>query len=357
MRLLSLSLDAAGFSLMCLARYAVFIPPERMDAALGEARTAAYVYVLVAALAAAASRHFHSGIDTHFVLSALFAALYARTYMLPSAKMRKDLASPHRSLVSVTLAVTAALMHGVALPVLGLQNMSALTMYGNLKHWGGSNHLLVPTNLLADIGPALGLEAFRGLNEVVRVDSAESAVLNALSPADTTAMTPARAQSLLRGAGASPKYFGAYCARMFWGREADLPVEGTIGNDVSATAEDCSSTASPPPYALTSYELRRVLAMAREHGERFRVTYTRLPPELSHGTPAAWRDFRGDSITLEEDPMAGSRLCTAAGGRECSASERVHAFAGSPAAWLTKVLMAYPIPLLPDSGSEIHCSA
>ena len=34
--------------------------------------------------------------------------------------------------------------------MLGLQQMSGLTMYANLKHWGGSNHLLLPTNLLAE---------------------------------------------------------------------------------------------------------------------------------------------------------------------------------------------------------------
>ena len=33
--------------------------------------------------------------------------------------------------------------------------MSALTMFANLKHWGGSNHLLVPTSVLYDLGPVV----------------------------------------------------------------------------------------------------------------------------------------------------------------------------------------------------------
>ena len=67
-------------------------------------------------------------------------------------------------------------------------------------------------------------------------------------------------------------------------------------------------------------------------------------------------------MTLEEDPATGVRRCTMGhAGAACAASEQALAFAAAPPAWLTKVLMAYPVPLLPESpadpGSEIHCSA
>jgi hypothetical protein len=236
-------------------------------------------------------------------------------------------------------------------------------------------------------------EAFSD-HHIVRVESASGDVLTSLSYADSTELQPPRALALMRGAGASARYYGAYCARLYLGRAADLPAEGTIGNDPSAPhgAPPIGNDPSAPPtaaannggdagaavaskegaaaaadgslpYALPWYELRRLLALARAHGEPFRVSYTRLPPSATRGTPSAWRDYAaGERVTLEEDPATGMRRCTMGhAGAACAASEQALAFAAAPPAWLTKVLMAYPVPLLPESpadpGSEIHCSA
>ena len=261
------------------------------------------------------------------------------------------------------LAVGVALLWGLGGPILGVQQMSALTMYGNVKHIGGSNHLLVPTDLLFTAFPSR-LGAPVGL---LRVDHTDSPTLQGLAPADSTSMLPPRARALMRGAGAATRYFGAYCARMYFMREHDLPTEGTIGNDTPGGNNEASNALSDAPpaptsYVLSEYELRRVLALARRAGERFSVTYTRLPTHMH--SPAAWRDHKGTRVTVFDDPETSSRRCRVGGGlglwsSACDASEP--GVAPPPPWWLTKVLMQYPVPLVPDSPEdprdELHCSA
>ena len=46
--------------------------------------------------------------------------------------------------------VAAAFVYGFLHPVLGVQMMASSTMYGNVKNYGGGNHLIVPTGLLQD---------------------------------------------------------------------------------------------------------------------------------------------------------------------------------------------------------------
>ena len=232
----------------------------------------------------------------------------------------------------------------------------------NLKHWGGSNHLLVPTGVVYDMG------------QVLRVEETDSAVLKALMGGrgcDATEMLPTRARKMMSAVGASARYFGYYGSRMFWQREADIP-----GSDYSpgmgwstpaitlATGGENGNNqtgSSPTPVAVPTYELRRLLVFAREKGEPFSVTYTRLPDWAKHSSPAAWRDYVGSKVTIDEEPAAGTLRCTAEGGAECSEEELSFASAPAPPYWLRKILVTYPVPLFPESdadpGSEVHCSA
>jgi hypothetical protein len=242
------------------------------------------------------------------------------------------------------------LLWGVAPAVLGLQNMSALTMYGNVKHWGGSNHLLVPTGLLHRADGAAGglgsrLSLALGNDTLVRVESTDSRLLASLSPADSTDQLPPRARRLMRAAGASGRYFGAYYSRMYHGEGRGVwPIGG--------------NNESPAPYALTAYELSRLLAMAREHGEPFSVRLTLLPFRASApSSPAQWRDFDGRQVIFSEEPGANRRSCATVDGSPCNAAEQTLADAPAPPRWLRRLLMQYPVPLLPDSEGEIHCSA
>ena len=411
---------AGGFSLMCVCRYGLFLP-DGVRAALEEASALAPLgaYAAIAALGAGACQYLHGGIDAHFLFAVLLSSIYTRAIALtvegpaleaPAAEAaaatpRATLPPPLHWHRVRTLAVVAALAWGLGGPILGWQNMSSLTMYSNLKcvpccaiwrrsgtekaprrrlappsrlpraslacpllccamtslvspsrdggrrHYGGSNHLLVPVDVTL-FGPSSLLPGHAAL---VRVDATDSPTLLALSPADSTQMLPPRALQLLRGAGASGRYFGAYCARMYLGREADLPDGGTIGNDAQLP-----SASSALSYVMTAYELRRVLALARAAGERFSLSYVRLP--LMEGSPARWRAHRGPTVTVAYDPTTGASRCRVGGGlwpAACGANEP--GLAPAPPWWLSKVLMQYPVPLVPESdanpGDEIHCSA
>ena len=75
-------------------------------------------------------------------------------------------------------------------PVFGVQMMASSTMYGNVKNYGGGNHLLVPTGLLqtwlAPVGllPTAWLFDFGG--GWVRVEHTNSTALMTLSEAEVT---------------------------------------------------------------------------------------------------------------------------------------------------------------------------
>jgi len=152
-----------------------------------------------------------------------------------------------------------------------------------------------------------------GCEQVVRVDATNSSVLRELSPADSTPLLPAHAVALMRASGASGRYYGQYCARMFVGRDNDLPSSGTIGNAVagagpkSAGAEEGEEV----PYALTAYELRRLLAAARAHGEPFTLTFTpSLPTAGARRVPGGvWWVPAGDQSRCEQGrPPIGATL-------------------------------------------------
>ncbi|KAL1521817.1 hypothetical protein AB1Y20_021468 [Prymnesium parvum] len=230
---------AGGFSLQCIARYGVFMPAS-VAAALREGAqlgTWAAVHVVLASAGVAACNYFRGGVDAHFVACAFLASLYARALSLEEHKVCDDVLPP--ALVGKFSRVCAGLFAigwGILPPILGLQNMAALTMYANLKHWGGSNHLLVPTNVLyerwsfreSQSTVARLWDQFDG-RTIVRVDRAESVVLASLSPADSTELLPVRARNLMREAGASARYFGAYYSRIYFGEQRAVWPVGDAG--------------------------------------------------------------------------------------------------------------------------------
>ena len=140
---------AGGFSLMCVCRYGLFLP-DGVRAALEEASALAPLgaYAAVAALGAGACQYLHGGIDAHFLFSVLLSSIYTRAIALtvegpaveaPAAKAaaaapRATHPPPSHWHRVRTLAVVAALAWGLGGPILGWQNMSSLTMYGNLKY-------------------------------------------------------------------------------------------------------------------------------------------------------------------------------------------------------------------------------
>ena len=379
---------------MCIARLGVFMPCA-VGAAIAEATSRvswASFYVVVAAFAAAACAHLHAGIDTHFILCAVLSALYLRAAIVHGADDRvtsdSSLAKASRPYLACIVAGLAALAYGIVPPVLGLQNMSALTMYGNLKHWGGSNHLLLPTFQLHEWASSLPTDVIEGggaamahfahafgSHSIVRVDSTNSSVLAALSPADSTFMLPSRAVAMLRAAGASGRYYGNYCARLFWGEHTTFRRMGrsamALPLAVSCGAgRGCGGGAGGADPICAAVVRAAAAPVHRPH----QCAARDLPDHLhahagapgTRATPAKWRDYRGDEVergilNLVEHPASSTRTCTVGiRGQPCSAHD-VAELASAPSPWLSKVLMTYPVPLLPESeadpGSEIHCSA
>lgn len=252
--------------------------------------------------------------------------------------------------------------YGFLLPVAGVMMMASSTMYGNVKNYGGGNHLIVPTGLLQDlyaesspasISPAF-LEGFGG--GLVRVErtSSPSLLKLAVHGADVTEKLPARSRALLQQVNASGRYFEFYAARNYFDRAGDLQACALNAIEGSGKASD------DPPYVVPAYELRRALSLARHAGEAFSLRYTRLPASLR--TPTAWKAYVGESVVLDEPGGGGEASCTLVapqsvwplGRSACADDELVNL--PPPMWWLTKLLHPYPIPLLHGSGDGVHCT-
>jgi len=329
---------AGGFSLAMCSRFTIIAPGSIVAALQADGHFIA-PSAIVAAIGAVMVA-VHGRLDSAGTAFLLLAFCYLRG-------MRNDSTVGNAGGLLRVTAVTLGFIYGFLTPIAGLQAMASSTMYGNLKQFGGTNHLVVPTGLLQEhfaetISGSWAADAFGG--GLLRVDFTNSSILQKLSPADATSQLPQHARALLAGLGTSGAYFELYAARNYFGRQEDLQASALHNRGSDGPRLD------DPPYAQPAYELRRVLALARAHGESFELTYTRLP---WHGSPGQYRDYQGQQIVLEEDPSSGRRKCTS-GGDPCKEDEIV--LLPPPPAWLRWLLHPYPMPLLKADVTEVHCS-
>ena len=331
--------DAAGFP-----------PPAPLALPKALVATALLTWGTVASVAAAV------------VLLALWAPRHARGAKPPP---------PRRWTALGALAVLTGFVYGFLLPVGGVMMMASSTMYGNVKNYGGGNHMLVPTGLLLDhysaapaaavtppawlppLPPAAAAWLADGFGGgLVRVDATNSSVLRSLFK-ETTDQLPPTSHALLSQINASGRYYEFYAARNYFEREHDLQATA-IHMGVAIEQDDV------PPYVVPAYELRRSLALARAREARFTVAYTRLPAALR--TPTEWGRFDGPRVTLHDGRDGGGAqgaACAVAGAdggapTPCDASEP--ALLPAPPYLLTKLLHPYPMPLLEGAGDGAHCS-
>mmetsp|Transcript_121792 Transcript_121792/g.355891 ORF Transcript_121792/g.355891 Transcript_121792/m.355891 type:complete len:581 (-) Transcript_121792:7-1749(-) len=343
---------AGGFSIACSARYVVFLP-EAVAAVFedqGCRRAWLGTTVLASAVAVAVAK---GSVDANFVLYVYFTLLYMLALLKQARGKTAQGAREAMASRTVPCAIMAATMcFGLLGPIVGLQNMGSLTMYGNVKHYGGSNHLIVPTGLLqgycrdslfSDGAQDTWLCDASG-GWVVRVDATNSAALQRLSPADASDLLPANARTLLKAAGSSGKYFAMYYSRM------------TSSDFLSNLSASLGGMPAQTPYVVSLFELRRLLALARRRGEPFWLRFTPLPESVR--SLGLWRTHAATEVLLDEDPRSGLMTCSLVNGSSSTpCNDGVLARLGPPPWWLSKVLLPYPVPLLDGADDEVHCSA
>lgn len=331
---------AGGFSISMCCRFVIFLPGI-VTKALGKSDSLLLPLSLCVAIGAAMFA-IHSGVDTACVLFLTLGFLYLRGIMSGHRASRLGGAA-----WLSFLAILVGFVYGFLAPVVGVMAMASSTMYGNVKQWGGTNHLVVPTGLLQEhyadpknTEPAWASDAFGG--GLIRVDETTSPTMRELCPAEATHLMLPYARDLLVGVGTPGRYFELYAARNYYNRDDDHG-SSALHNRGNTTVE-----VSQPPYVEPAYELRRVLSLARKKGESFTLKYTPVP---WFGTPKSYAEYQGEQVVLEESN--GKRTCTKAG-KPCEDSEV--ALQPAPQYWLTKVLHPYPLPILPGDTREVHCS-
>jgi hypothetical protein len=260
------------------------------------------------------------------------------------------------------LMVVLSLGYGFALPLLGLQDMGASTMFANLHVYSGSNHYVAPTGLLFDFLPTLA-------GGVVRVDATDSVHLNKINPHEISTLHSPRLKQWLLAVGHSGRQFGPYGARVmgpFAPRPIDLP-----------TAEKDFT-----PYLLPMIELRRLVHEAGGKGESFELRYTKLgsPPLKSAKAQANRGHFGGGRVTPQD--MLSVQLknntlnncvgcdgafircsnelilceCRDAAGSRCSDEDVALLMAPLPS-WALNTLAFFSFPVAPNGGTfeELGC--
>jgi len=326
---------------MC-CRFTLFLPGIVTKALGPSTERALYIPAAIVGPLSAVMFAIHSGIDTACVAYLCLGFLYCRGIMHGHTfKFGGGVGWLNAAALGIGFS------YAFLGPILGIQAMSSSTMYGNVKQWGGTNHLVVPTGLLQEYytthtHPSWAADAFGG--GLLRVDSTNSSVMKQLSPAEATRNLPPFSRQLLKGVGTPARYFELYAARNYFNREDDFGASALHNrgqNDLGL---------QDPPYVQPAYEMRRVLALARARGESFTLKYTKMPWS---GSPKSYMAHEGEQVILIENSATGERTCQV-GGKRCTASEI--ALLPPPPKWLQSLLHPYPMPLLPGDETEVHCS-
>ena len=248
-------------------------------------------------------------------------------------------------------AVVAAVVYALVLPVLGLQDMMASTMFANLRVFSGSNHLVLPTGIL--FSPSLSSLFPTLAGGIVWVESTTSAYIRGIYPAEVTAMLPRAVVHHLVASGHTGRQFAPYLARVL-GPAAVAP---------PPPSPSSSSSSTPPPqlhesvrpgadeaWMVPMVELRRLLAEARTTGEPFRLVYRQ------RGVASGWRRVRVEYTPPSDHANGDGHLSCAVLGEwlplpwsACTAEEAT-LLSSAPPSWAMRSLLFFPFPMRMSGG-------
>ena len=400
---------------MC-SRLHLFLPIEDLRAALGPSSAGAAshrndVYAVPTAIVSAILACMwtvHGKLDTAGSLYMLLSVLYLRVVLHPAKKEERkkqvpaDAFSGDSSRIGLLLTLvmcTVAFAYGFFAPVVGIMSMASSNMYSNSLQYVRGNHYFSPTFLLqehyASRSPlelrqlpsdaalwdrleAHAVDAFGG--GLVRVDMTTSKTMHEFATAEVSDLLPERAKRFLEAVGHHGHYHEMYARRNYFERPMfQLGASSIHGADdrQDVSEFEAGSATTTTPYVESVYELRRVLALARDREGSFDVVYTPLPAHLR--SIEEWRDFVGPQTKYafrasspgecrivdptatapdaadEEAPASNLTRADAATAAQCLPGEV--ALLDPPPVWLTKLLLPYPIPIFAsDSINEPYCS-
>jgi len=354
---------AGGFSIAMCTRLVVYQPgclgTSIRKLASGDLGSFALPSAVVGAVAWAYLKCHDGKIDASGFAFLVYALLYLRSvwdFKNFRPQLQKHITAP----AVFALGIFVAFTYGFLAPVFGVMAMASSTMYGNVKQFGGAtNHLVVPTGLLQDLyADATSFDgwledAFAG--GVVRVDDYDSTEFyDQLDGADISDDQPEHARRILNATGSSGKYYEFYAKRNYYDRRQDHQGTALVTFDLGLDA--AAATKPKTPVAVPAYELRRLLALARNRETDYFVRYVRLPTKLH--TLSEWRDYTPpESIQVTvSDGIARCVVLDETDSEVANCHSAELANLKPPPRWLRSLLHPYPLPLLAGVNDEPVCT-
>ena len=337
--------NIGAFSVIMACRLAFFVPPDALALAMRLPSTSAELIgtalmLSSAAIATSATRiatpasassgaegqmsiMFFGGVDWSVPTFVVMGAAVLRGLSLASYSRPPPIVAAARSTRFTStlgpLMLVVALAHAFVGPILGLQDLGASNMYSNLRVVGGSNHLLLPMNLLRLSGAT------------VRIEASTSAQLNSIHPGEISSVISPRARNVLTLSGHSGRQFN-------WG----------MGRVLGAWALP-NPTGPFVRYTVPSVQLRRMLEEAREAAEPFELEYTVLDNALGD---EAWRIGSKGVHRVRVSLNGCVVLLRDLFDRMCGEDE----LANVPLTMWERTLGAWnPYPIVEGMSEEMHC--
>ena len=251
--------NASIFSVGCIIKFWVFAADDvflGIQKPLTSPTTSVVAAFSVAVTAAAIRLGVAHGGDWGCPLSVALTCYYLFAYVsktTPPADGGKVSKDGGAAIVYVVVTIVT-LIYGMVLPILGLQDMGATTMFANLYVFSGTNHLLgTPTGILFNYMPELA-------GGVVRVDYTSSDHMNNIHPNEKSTKHSQRLKKWLLEYGHTARQFGPYGARVLVGRRK-APASRPAAADLPA------DEAFFTPYLIPMIELRRLVndALVLDH--------------------------------------------------------------------------------------------